>query len=131
MSMSNYMEEKIINAILRATSYTSPGSVYLALYQTDPTDADSGTEVSGGGYARQLIAFNAPTQVNGKATAVNSAEIRFPVATGSWGTVTHVGIRDASVAGNLLFYGPLNTSKSISIDDQLVFAAGDIKITLD
>jgi hypothetical protein len=131
MSMSNYAEEKILNAMCRATSYTSPGSVYICLYLTDPTDSDSGTEVSGGGYARQLIAFNAPVQTNGKATIVNSAEIRFPVATGSWGIVAHVGVRDASVAGNLLFFGPLNTSKSISIDDQLVFSAGDIKITLD
>lgn len=131
MSMSNFLEEKLLNASCRAQSYSSPSNVYLCLYLTDPTDADSGTEVSGGGYVRQLIAFNAPTQVNGKATIVNSAEIRFPVATGSWGTVAHVGIRDASVAGNLLYYGPLNTSKSISIDDQLVFSAGDIKITLD
>lgn len=45
--MSNYLENALINATLRNTSYTSPATVYLALYTSDPTDADSGTEVSG------------------------------------------------------------------------------------
>jgi hypothetical protein len=50
--MSNYLEDALINATLRNTSFTSPAVVYLGLYTSDPTDADTGTEVSGNAYAQ-------------------------------------------------------------------------------
>ena len=114
------------NATLRNTAYTSPTTVYLALYTTDPTDADSGTEVSGNAYARQSITFGAPS--NGVST--NSAAIEFPQATGSWGTVAYVGIRDASTAGNLLYHTPLDASKTIATGDVFRIAVGSLSVTL-
>ena len=124
--MSNYLENALINATLRNTAYTSPATVYLALYTTDPTDADSGTEVSGSAYARQSITFGAPS--NGVST--NSAAIEFPQATGSWGTITHIGIRDASTAGNLLYHSPLDASKTIATGDVFRVAIGSLSVTL-
>lgn len=124
--MSNYLENALINATLRNTSYTSPATVYLALYTTDPTDADSGTEVSGNAYARQSITFGAPS--NGVST--NSAAIEFPQATGAWGTVAYVGIRDASTAGNLLYHTPLDASKTIATGDVFRVAVGSLSVTL-
>jgi hypothetical protein len=126
MSMSDYLENALLNAVLRNTPYTSPSQVYVALFTSDPTDAGTGTEVSGGGYARQPVTFNAPS--NGQVT--NAADILFPIATASWGTVTHVGIYDAVTGGNLLFHGALTTSKTISANDQLKIAAGDLSISL-
>ena len=124
--MSNYLENALVNATLRNTSYTSPTTVYLALYTSDPTDADSGTEVSGGSYARQSITFGAPS--NGVST--NSAAIEFPQATGSWGTITHVGIRDALTTGNLLYHTPLDVSKTIASGDIFKIAIGSLSVTL-
>ena len=124
--MSNYLENALINATLRNTSYTTPTTVYLALYTSDPTDADSGTEVSGTSYARQSITFGAPS--NGVST--NSEAIEFPQAGGSWGTVTHVGIRDASSAGNLLYHTPLDASKTIATGDVFRVAIGSLSVTL-
>ena len=124
--MSNYLENALINATLRNTSYTSPATSYLALYTSDPTDADSGTEVSGTSYARQAITFGAPS--NGVST--NSAAIEFPQAGGSWGTVTHVGIRDASTSGNLLFHTALDASKAIATGDVFRIASGSLSVTL-
>lgn len=124
--MSNYLENALINATLRNTSYTSPAVVYLGLYTTDPTDADTGTEVSGNGYARQAITFGAPS--NGVST--NSAVIEFPQATGSWGTVTHIGIEDALTAGNLLYHTPLDASKTIATGDVFRIAIGSLSVTL-
>ena len=105
--MSNYLENALINATLRNTSYTSPTTTYLALYTSDPTDADTGTEITGGSYVRQAITFGAPS--NGVST--NSANVEFPVCTSSWGTITHIGIMDALTAGNLLYHTALATSK--------------------
>ena len=124
--MSNYLENALINAVLRNTAYTSPTTVYLALYTTDPTDADTGTEVSGNAYARQSITFGAPS--NGVTT--NSVAIEFPQATGSWGTVAYIGIRDASTAGNLLYHSPLTASKTIATGDVFRVAAGSLSVTL-
>lgn len=123
--MSNFLENALINATLRNTSYTSPAVVYLALYTSDPTDADTGTEVTGNGYARQAITFGAPS--NGVST--NSAAIEFPQATGSFGTVTHVGIRDALTTGNLLFHTPLDASKTIATGDVFRVAIGSLSVS--
>jgi hypothetical protein len=124
--MSNFLENALINATLRNTSYTSPTTVYLALYTSDPTDADTGTEVSGGSYARQSITFGSPS--NGVST--NTAAIEFPQATGSWGTVAYIGIRDASTSGNLLYHTALDASKTIATGDVFRVAIGSLSVTL-
>lgn len=122
--MSDYLENALINAVLRATAFTSPATIYLALYTADPTDAKTGAEVTGGSYARQSIAFNAPT--NGAST--NSAQVSF--ASMPAVTVTHVGLLDAATAGNLLFHGALASSKIVAAGNTFLVAAGDITVTL-
>lgn len=124
--MSNYLENALINGTLRGTTYTAPSTVYLALYTSDPTDADTGTEVSGGSYTRQSITMGAPS--NG--VSLNSAAIEFPQASASWGTVAYIGIRDASTAGNLLYHSPLDTSKAIDTGDIFKIATGSLSVTL-
>lgn len=124
--MSNFLENALINATLRATTYTSPATVYVSLWTTDPTDAGSGTEVSGGSYARTSVTFGAPS--NGVTT--NSAAVEFPQATASWGTVAYFGINDASTGGNLLYHSPVTTSKTIDTGDIFKFASGAISVTL-
>jgi hypothetical protein len=124
--MSNYLENALINVTLRATSYTTPTTVYVALYTTDPTDADTGTECSGTSYARQSVTFGAPS--NGAST--NSAAVEFPQAGGSWGTITHIGIRDALTTGNLLYHTPLDASKTIATGDVFRIATGSLSVTL-
>ena len=125
--MSNYLENALINATLRNTSYTSPTTVYVGLYTTDPGEGNTGTEVSGTSYARQSVTFGSPS--NGVST--NSGAVTFPTATGTWGTVTHIGILDASTSGNLLYYTPLDASKSIASGDVFTISAGNLSVTLE
>jgi len=124
--MSNYLENALINGTLRATSYTAPTTVYLALYLTDPTDADVGTEVSGGSYVRQSITFGSPS--NGVTS--NSVAIEFPQATAAWGTIQYIGIRDGLTGGNLLYHTALNASKEIASGDIFKITAGNLTVTL-
>tara|TARA_Y100000034_G_C6895337_1_gene412661 strand:- start:2170 stop:2550 length:381 start_codon:yes stop_codon:yes gene_type:complete len=124
-AISNYLENKLLDHTLRNTSYTSPTTVYLALYTANPTDADSGTEVSGGSYARQTVAFSAAAS----GTISNSADITFTSMPAA--TVTHVGVRDASSAGNLLYHGSLSSSKSVDSGDTFKISTGDLDISLD
>ncbi len=124
--MSTYLEDALINATLRNTSYTSPATVYVGLYTTDPTDANTGTEVSGGSYARTAVTFAAPS--NGVTT--NSAAVEFPQATASWGTVAYIGILDNSSGGNLLYHTALDTSKTIDTGDIFKIATGSLSVQL-
>jgi hypothetical protein len=124
--MSNYLEDALINATLRNTSYTSPTTVYVGLFTSDPTDAGSGTEVSGGSYARTAVTFGAPS--NGVST--NSAAVEFPQATGNWGTVGWIGIHDAATSGNLMYHTALDTSKTIETGDIFKIATGSLSVTL-
>lgn len=123
---SNDLETKLINATLRATTYTSPAGAYIGLFTTDPTDAGSGTEVSTGGYARQLCAFDAPTNGVTQNTALES----FTASGASWGSITHIGIFDAVTTGNLMYHTILDTARTVNDGDTLEFAIGAITVTL-
>lgn len=91
-----------------------------------PNDNNSGTEVSGGAYAREAATFSAPV---GGVTS-NSVDITFTQATASWGTVTHFGILDASSGGNLLYHGALTTAKTVDNGDIFKFTSGNLSVTL-
>ena len=124
--MSNFLENALINATLRNTTYTSVATVYVSLWTSDPTDAGSGTEVSGGSYARTSVTFAAPS--NGVTT--NNADVTFPTATASWGTVGWIGINDALSSGNLLYHTALDTAKAIDSGDIFKIASGNLSVTL-
>ena len=126
---SNYLENALINAVLRNTSYTSPTTVYVALFTSDPTDAGSGTEVSGGSYARQTITFG--TAATSGSISNTSPAVTFPTASASWGTITHIGLFDNSTGGNLLYHGPVTTSKTISSGDTFSISVGNLTVTLN
>ena len=126
MPKSTYLTTALINEVLRNTNYVPVATLYLALYTSDPTIADVGAEVSGGSYARQVIAFSVP--VSG--VTANSIIALFPTPSGAWGTVTHFGIRDALTVGNLLYFGTLTTPIVMGIGAAApIFINGDIVVT--
>jgi len=100
------------------------GTPYLALYTSNPTAADTGTEVSGGLYARQAITFGAPSG----SSMSNNATITFTGVPG--GTITHWGIRTASTGGTLRVYGALTSNVVSETGDNVIFSPGDIVINL-
>ena len=122
---SDYLEDKVLEHVFGGNSYTAPGTHYVALYTVAPTDTGGGTEVSGGAYARQTAAFTVTND-----TASNTSAIEYPTATANYGTVVAVGVFDASSSGNLLAYGNLTTSKTVSTGDVFRFNAGAIDITV-
>lgn len=125
MSFSNYLETAVLGHVFGGSAYTQP-TKYIALYTSAPGEAGGGTEVSGTSYARQTATFT----VTGD-TASNTAAIEFPTAGSSWGTITHIGVMDASSSGNLLAYGTLTASKTIASGDVFRIPAGDLDITLN
>lgn len=135
---SNYTEDRTLDFWLKANSQTTsaPATVYVALFNSDPSlgstaeNLEAGTitdECTGGAYARQSASFG--TITNGSVST--SANITFPTATdGLWGTITHVAVMDASTAGNVLFYGALDTAREILQDDTFQITSGSLTVTL-
>lgn len=126
-ALSNYSELKLLDHILGTATFTKPTAVYLALFTTDPTDAATGTEVSGNGYARQACAFAAAAS----GTTSNSAQEAFTAAGGNWGAISHWALFDALTVGNMLIHGSFTTTRTVNDGDTLTVAAGDIDITAD
>lgn len=126
---TDYLEDKVLDHVFGGNAYTAPTNLYVALYTVSPgDDGTGGTEVSGGGYARQTATFNvsgsSPTE------ATNAAAIEYPTATADYGTVVACAILDASSGGNMLAYATLTSSKVVSTGDVFRFDQGDLDITL-
>lgn len=128
-NLSNYLEAKLADAVLRGIPYVSPTSVQIALYRAAPSDAGGGTELSGLGYARVTVAcsttaWNAASTTDGRRD--NAQAINFPTATAAWPTVTHVGLFDQ--AGNFLMWGPLAVSITTNANQVFSFAPGVLAV---
>lgn len=123
-SLSNYAENKLLDHVLGTTTFTKPATAYLALYTVAPTDSTSGTEVTGGSYARQVVTFSAASS----GTTSNTGNVDFtnmPTC-----TVVAVAVCDALTSGNILVYGTLNANKVVSSGDTLRVPAGDLDISI-
>ncbi len=142
-AVSDYLENKLTDLILRGQAFTAPANLYVALFTAAPSDAGGGTEVTGGSYARVAITASlanwSGTQAAGSTVASsgtggassNNGAVTFPAPTAAWGNVTHFGIFDAVSGGNLLFWGALTTPKTVNNGDPAPsFAAGAIVVTL-
>jgi len=124
-AFSDYLENELLDHVLGNLAYTSPTTVYVGLHTSTPGDDDSGTEVSGGSYARQTASFAAASS----GSASTDATMTFPTATADWGTITHFGIYDALTTGNLLYHGALTTSKVINSGDTFEIQSGNLTVT--
>jgi hypothetical protein len=124
-SFSDYLENAVLNHVFRNSALTSPTTVYLSLYTVTPSDAGGGTEVTGGGYARQAITFGAPSA----GAIANTAAVAFTATGANFGTIVAVGIHDALTTGNLLAWDGI-TSAVINDGDTINFPIGDIDVTL-
>jgi hypothetical protein len=132
---SDYMENLVIDHLLRAQAY-SPVTVYVALFTAETgLEANNPTaEVSftGTAYARQAAGLGA---ASGGASS-NAADITFPTATASWGTVTHVALVDHATNVtwgtnvNVLMWSPLDASKAVGSGDTFKINAGDLDVTV-
>jgi len=124
---TDFLENKIIDHLLRNQAYTPPATVYVALFTTATTDAGGGTEVTGGSYARQAVTL---TAASGGASS-NNADITFPQATADWGTVTHCALYDAVSGGNMLMHTALDAPKTVNNGDTFKFNQNELDVTVD
>lgn len=126
MDKSDFLENAVLNHVLRNTPYVPSATIEVYLFTTLPVEGSGGgVEVSGGNYARQSVTFAAPSE----GIVVNSDSVTFPQASASWGMVVGLGLfEDESAGSHILYFGPLTTPKSVEAGDQLTFAAGALTL---
>ena len=127
---SDFLENELLDHVLKNLAYTAPATVYLAMYSVTPSDAGGGTEVSGGAYARQSIAFD----VAAAGATQNTSLITFPQATADWAAGANLvafGLFDALTVGNLLYWGALTVPKPVLNGDTLKVPIADIDVSED
>lgn len=107
----------VLNHIFRNDSMTSPTTVYVGLHT-------SGGEVSGGGYTRQTITFNAPSDLG----VESATEIKFPISTNSWGKIEKAVIYDAKTAGDSLDEAPIQLPVTVDERQQFTIPEGNYTI---
>lgn len=130
MSFADFWENEILDHVFNKGAYTAP-TIYVGLSTADPLDTAAGlAEPSGNGYARVTTA-SGDWDVAASGATANATAITFPEATGSWGTITHFALFDASTAGNMLAHGVLGASQAIVSGNTPEFAIGDFDVTLD
>jgi hypothetical protein len=126
MAFTTFLQNELLDHAFRNAAYTAPATVYVGLYTSATGVGGTGTEVSGGSYARQSMAFDAAAS----GTMDNTSAVEFPTASASWGTITHTAVLDASSGGNMLAQTALTASKAIASGDVFRFQAGEFDITL-
>ena len=120
---TNYLEDKVINHLFGGVAYTAPTTFYCGLLTATPTDSTTGTEVTGGSYARQAISWTVTG--SGTAQAASSAALTWPAATTDWGTATTAGVYDALTGGNLVAYETLTQADFVTSNPKII-NSGDI-----
>lgn len=143
-ALSNYLENQIIDWLLRGQAFVPPTTLYIGLMTTAGTDVSPGIEVTGGGYARVAIdstllnwsgtqSASSQTVSSGTSgTTSNNVAIEFPIPSGDWGTVVEFGVFDASIGGNLLWRAALELPTTIYFGDTApTFASNALSFQLD
>lgn len=141
-SLTDYAENKIVDALMRGQSLGAPATWYVGLLTSACSDSSAGTEVSGGSYARVAVTAGltqwAGTQSAGSTSASsgtggqtsNNAAITFPAPTANWGSITHFALYDASTSGNQWVCQSLSTAKTVNNGDAAPsFSAGALTVT--
>lgn len=122
---TNSLKEKVLKHAFLGTSFAATSDCYVAL------QTSSIAEVNGNGYARQKVTFDQPVSLSGTTTILNNIEVRFPIATANWGTITHISVYDSLTGGTKLDETQLSRTRVVSENDQLTLAVGNVSIILE
>ncbi len=129
MPKANVSKQLVLNFLCRNQSVAQPAQLYLALYSTNPTDADVGTEANYDGYQRQAVTFGPPQLSGGSATIQNSAAIQFGVVPSASGTIAYAALRTAQTGGDLVYYGSLAATYQLNQGVQPIVPIGSLTVS--
>jgi hypothetical protein len=125
-----YLAAKLLNQIFNATPYVFVTSIDLRLFTTGGlTAGGAGTEVTGTGYAPYQVQCNVANFATTASNSIaNSAMMSFATAGGPWTVAVTLGIYEHG-NNNLMLFGDLAATKTLSSGDVFQFTPGNLTIT--
>lgn len=123
-NLPDIIENQLLDALVGTSAYSVTTPIKLALVTANGSDSAAGTEVTGGSYARQTIAFDAASG----GSIDNNAAISFTGMPAC--TVVGIEIYDSAGSPKRLAYGPLTASRTVTSGDTVQFASGSITLSL-
>ena len=135
---SNYLMDEVLDHTTDVGAWTAPTALYVALLKSAAAASDTpaanptkeiinqATAPGTNGYDREVITLGASS--GGVSASTNT--ITFGPSTTGWSEATHYWICDAVTGGNILFQGALTASKTVAAAGSLVFAIGEITVTV-
>ena len=106
------------------------GTLYLALFSTNPGGNGSGTEISYSGYARKPIVWGSPS-INGALGEIkNTNLIEFATVPSATGLVAgYAAVMTALTGGNVVYYGALGANYSLMQGVKPTVPIGSLTVT--
>lgn len=129
MPKGNVFKQVVVNMLTKNQVTSPPMQLYLALYSTNPTDADVGTEANYVGYMRQAVVFGNASLSNGAAVVQNTTLIQFGVVPSSSGSIAYAALRSAETGGELVYYGPLAATYQLNQGVQPMVPIGSLSVS--
>lgn len=123
MSLSNYAELKLLDAIGNATAF-SVTTPYIKLHIGDP--GEDGTGNAAGETTRKSVSFAAAAS----GSMASDADIVWTNVSTSE-TLSHFSLWDASTNGNCLWTGAISPSKAVTAGDTFQISSGNLTLSLD
>ncbi len=121
-ALSDYAENELLDHLMGTGSYTMPTGTYLKLHTGNPGE-DGASNAASFTTRTEITAWDSAAS---RATAnTNALVISSLTATE---TISWWSVWDDASAGNMLFYGELDTARSVESGDTLTFASGDIDL---
>lgn len=129
MPKSNTAKIMMLNFIARNQSVSQPSQLYLALFSTNPTDANTGVEAAYDGYQRQAVIFGTPQLSGGAAIIQNTSQLSFAVVPTASGNIAYAGLMTSQTGGDLMYHGPLAATYQLNQGVQPIVPIGSLSIS--
>ncbi len=127
-SLTQYLEDQILNWLKGSTFASAPANVYVDLLDGS---GNSILSTITGSANRQSITFGTITTDGTGRIMANSTDITFTASAVGGATAVSASVHDAQTGGNELARETLASSKTISAADEVKFSAGNLTFKMD
>ena len=127
-SMTDYLEKKLNDHTLGITSYTKPTAAFASLHSASPTDTGSHSNEITGSFALTRASITASMNATNATSGLadNATAVEIGPCNADAGTVTHAGIEDASMSGNMLEWVANTANRTLFNGDSFRWSAGQL-----
>ena len=123
-AISPITANKLLSHLFGISTFVPSSEIDVRLSTTDPSTSIT-YPLTSRGY--NYIITSAVDWVLSNNSITNANTLQFPVATGNWGTITHVLLTDGVT---IIAYGPITPAYTVTSGTILRFPAGTLTVSI-